>query len=643
MKHLTLDFFKEKKDKTLRLLEEYLLVLDDMQSNEKRKIQELKTELMNDKFQIVVVGEFSRGKSTFINALLGRRLLPSSAKPTTAILNIISYHPEPSINIYFHDKSKPKMTLTETEFRQLVAPKDPIIGDPESEREYEKQIEFLQSIRYAQIGYPIDICQDWIEIIDTPGTNDLDPMREQITNNIIPKSDAAILLLSATKILSESELSFLKHRLLENDIHKIFIVINFKDLLKTEEDMKKVMNYAMENLKPILKEPKIFMVAAKEALNAKRKANGEELVTRRGPIAVWDYERTGFIEFEKALSHFLQYERGAVKLQRPIQRMIKSIDVVIEKQISFERGVLNTKKDDLSEKADSIMKQIEHLEHIGQMALHDISFQLQKESSSLMQWYKKELQTIYSDALKIFNENQYLSIDALKRKIEDFLGSQERNLHLQKLQKIKTTIGDIIDKSSQHVNREWAKIDLNMDQLWKNNNDVTLPSTIIDHDIQSNPNLFSGILEELEEAWWREDSLFGKLLIGVGLAVTAILTGIGYVLGWLFGENEKVKMRRKLTQQFEQKQREKEVAFKGEWGALSKMVQNKYEQILQEQISKFKLQLQQAIDSTKLEEAEIQTRLEKIARWENKLNFIKTSLQSLYHELENTKTAEEYV
>ncbi|MBB6177319.1 ribosome biogenesis GTPase A [Anoxybacillus tengchongensis] len=642
MNHLTLNFFKEKKNQVLLLLDEYLFTLEDMKSSEKKKIEELKIEVKNDKFQIVVVGEFSRGKSTFINALLGKKLLPSSVKPTTAILNIISYSVEPCIHIYFHDKTKPTLSITEHEFSQIVAPKDPIIGDPRSESEYKKQLDFLRNISYAKIGYPIEVCKNGIEIIDTPGTNDLDPMREQITNNIIPKSDAAILLLSATKILSESELSFLKNRLLENDIHKIFIVINFKDLLKTEEDMKKVMDYATTNLKPILKEPKIFMVAAKEALNAKRKANGEVLTTRRGPIAVWDYEHTGFIEFETSLAHFLEYERGAVKLKKPIQRSIKSINEVINKQLSFERSVLKTKKEDLHTKIDSIMKQVEHLKQISQRAQKNLSFYLKKEKYEIKQWYEKALQTIYTDALQLFDDHSYLSASELGRKVEDFLGVQEREIHLQKFEQIKQAVQKSMERSSEEVNKQLGQINLEVEQLWKKeeNNDTMREIDIFTYD--TGFDLVKEVLDIIGHS--RNYNLAVKLVLGVSAVIAGIIIGgIGALFNWLSGEDEKQRMRRDLTFQFEQKKIEKIKALEEELQYLLTEVENKYKQVLQDQISRFQSQIRQMIDSTKMEETEIQTRLEKIERWETKLNMIKNSLQSLYNELEDSQKTEEYV
>ena len=56
-----------------------------------KNITEAKKNINNESFQLVVVGEFSRGKSTFINSLLGKRILPASINPTTAVLSTLVY------------------------------------------------------------------------------------------------------------------------------------------------------------------------------------------------------------------------------------------------------------------------------------------------------------------------------------------------------------------------------------------------------------------------------------------------------------------------------------------------------------------------------------------------------------------------
>lgn len=347
---------------------------------EYEKISGLKQQLQDEEFTVVVVGEFSRGKSTFINGLLGTRVLPSLVRPTTAVLNVITHNPTPSIHLHFQETNTSK-SISEEQFKKLIAPKEPLEGDEESEQEYKQQVEFISQIKYAEIGYPLPFCENGVRIIDTPGVNDLDPAREQITNTIIPTSDAAIFILAATKILSESERSFLRDRLLANDIHKIFIVINFKDLLKSEEEIEKVMTYARTELEELLPNTKIFMVAAKEALNARRIANGEELTFRGQPVEPWPIANTGFIELERALAEFLQFDRGAVKMQKPIQQATKLIDQILKKQIAFEKKTLMNQVEGVQAKVDAFIPKIDHVRKVGQEADKNLNFALKKRGS----------------------------------------------------------------------------------------------------------------------------------------------------------------------------------------------------------------------------------------------------------------------
>lgn len=224
---------KKKVDTTLQLLS-YILN-DLLQSEDAAKINLIRKQLIQDSFQIVVVGEFGRGKSMFINALLGKVILPSSPIQTTAILNHIKYEDTPSFLLHYNKGGRTKY-VSEEEFRKLVAPRKARQGDIEAEKEYEQKIEELNSIKFAEIGYPYQFGKNKVNIIDTPGINDINPISEQITNGYIPQADAAIVLLTASKILTKTEMNFIKKRILENEIQKVFFVINFKDDLESKED-----------------------------------------------------------------------------------------------------------------------------------------------------------------------------------------------------------------------------------------------------------------------------------------------------------------------------------------------------------------------------------------------------------------------
>ena len=70
---------------------------------EGKQLKELTVFLEKENFTVVVLGEFSRGKSTFINALLGKSLLPMDVLPETAVLSALLYGDEPEATIIYCD------------------------------------------------------------------------------------------------------------------------------------------------------------------------------------------------------------------------------------------------------------------------------------------------------------------------------------------------------------------------------------------------------------------------------------------------------------------------------------------------------------------------------------------------------------
>ena len=137
-------------------------------------------EMEADTFRFVVVGEFTRGKSTVINALLGERLLPSSVSPTTAVLTRISSGTDKRFRVLYRDGQSSR-EISEAAFRQLIAPLEPAYDDRKGRKQFENDRAELLRIAAVEIEHPAQFLSECVQIVDTPGTNDLDPLREQIT------------------------------------------------------------------------------------------------------------------------------------------------------------------------------------------------------------------------------------------------------------------------------------------------------------------------------------------------------------------------------------------------------------------------------------------------------------------------------
>ena len=172
------------------------------------------------RFSIAVMGEFKRGKSTFINALLGARVLPADVTPTTATLNRITYGDAPRVTIRNKDGAEYEIKLDE-------------IADYVTKLTEDGERRAAQ-IEEAVVAYPTVICQNHIDILDTPGLND-DEAMTALSLDAASKVDAVILVISALSPFSELEAKFAARLLTLANIQNLFFVASFIDKIDEDE------------------------------------------------------------------------------------------------------------------------------------------------------------------------------------------------------------------------------------------------------------------------------------------------------------------------------------------------------------------------------------------------------------------------
>lgn len=173
---------------------------------------------LDELFLIVVAGEFNSGKSALVNALLGQRVLEEGVTPTTMRITLVKY------------------------------------GD---------QIESaLGAGGIAVLTYPLDLLRE-INFVDTPGTNAVIREHEELTREFVPRSDLVLFITSADRPFTESERQFLDH--IREWGKKIVFVINKRDILAGESELREVTNFVAENAARLLgAPPEIFAVSAKQ-------------------------------------------------------------------------------------------------------------------------------------------------------------------------------------------------------------------------------------------------------------------------------------------------------------------------------------------------------------------------------------------
>src|SRR5947209_2860068 len=89
------DFLKQKERLEDLIVRQLQILTDLAMISRRQEVEKILDRLRADSFKVLVMGEFKRGKSTLINALLGKKVLPAFATPTTAIINEIKLGQEP--------------------------------------------------------------------------------------------------------------------------------------------------------------------------------------------------------------------------------------------------------------------------------------------------------------------------------------------------------------------------------------------------------------------------------------------------------------------------------------------------------------------------------------------------------------------
>ncbi|HBY76853.1 MAG TPA: dynamin family protein, partial [Cyanobacteria bacterium UBA11148] len=290
-----------------------------------RDIENALVQVENQTFSVVVVGEFKRGKSTFINALLGQDILPSDILPTTATINRVVFGSTPSVTIHFKDGSDQSIAI-----EQLANYVTKLTSDAEA---------VSSRVQEALIRYPLHYCRNGVEIIDTPGLSDDDIMTE-VTLSVLRRTEVVIMVTSAISPFAESEGVFLTETLLKQGINHILFVVNGIDHFKRAEDADRILQSITQRIKKHIHDwatcqfgeesqeynaymkrvgtPRVYGLSSQQALQAKRTRDTFLL------------KHSKFQEFETSLSRLLTEERQRISLQMSVEAAIAAANQILK-------------------------------------------------------------------------------------------------------------------------------------------------------------------------------------------------------------------------------------------------------------------------------------------------------------------------
>lgn len=255
-------------------------------------------------FLLCVVGEYNSGKSSLINALLGRRVVAEGVVPTTAEVTVLRYA-------------------------------DGGVGEsppaPEGVVVLAEDVEMLKTV----------------SLVDSPGTNAIDRRHEALTKEYLPLCDLVLFVTSADRPFSESERLFLQS--IRAWGKKCVLLINKADLLADGDARAQVVDFVRTSSRALLgRSPEVFTVSSRQALQAKEGSTAG----RSGDL----WEASGFEPLEMYISQNLDAdERLRIKLAS-VASVASTVGEVYVDRLAVESAVIEADNAALSTVADLVAK-----------------------------------------------------------------------------------------------------------------------------------------------------------------------------------------------------------------------------------------------------------------------------------------------
>ncbi|MEM9806733.1 MAG: dynamin family protein [Cyanobacteria bacterium P01_D01_bin.56] len=279
-------------------------------------------------FRIMVLGDMKRGKSTFLNALLGQPLLPSNVNPCTALLTVLRYGDSPGVTVHFIDGTSEQLAMDTFTQRYTIDPTEARQSRP------------FDHVSHAVITYPLPLLKNGVEIVDSPGLNDTEA-RNQLSLGYIQNCHAILFVLRATQPCTLAERRYL-HNYLQNKGLSLFFLLNAWDHIKDsllDPDDPQELAQAETRLHQVFRstlgdycgdryDQRVFPISALEVLRQRMK-------TPDAPI-----RDAGFARLLAVLDEFLTQERARAEFE-PVVTLSQRVLAELTEKLQLRRALLD--------------------------------------------------------------------------------------------------------------------------------------------------------------------------------------------------------------------------------------------------------------------------------------------------------------
>ena len=350
---------------------------------------------------ILICGEFKRGKSTFVNALIGRKVCPTDTDICTSTVTCIKYG------------EKVKATRLYGDFSNL---KTQEIDFDDIERYTVGSAEEIDNTVCIEIELPLPELQKGMTIIDTPGVGGLDPRHAALTNFFLPRADITLFMTDVNEPLTTTELDYFKNKVLQYARYNAVIVnkADLKDEKQVEEIRQDTLNKVASYTQVEAKDLHILSVSSADCIREETDMGNFPALKKLINQLIKDVKMESLAELRDTFSEQLGFVITPLQVQL---NQIESPSVDQIKELSIKKENIDTQLKDLSDPQSSFRL--------------SINKKMSAERESIIMWLNNECIMLANDGFNALlhddratssNGGKWLG-EQIKQKIDE-LGSE---------------------------------------------------------------------------------------------------------------------------------------------------------------------------------------------------------------------------
>jgi len=408
-------------------------------------LNELSEKLIFNQFYLVIVGLFKRGKSSIINALIGRELAPVAVTPLTSVITFFQYGPVTSAEVYFKNGTNVPIDLHDIYL---------YISEENNPRNH-------RNVEYVRIKTKAEVLENII-LVDTPGLGSVFSHNTNTTIEFLPRIDAALFVLSADVPISKADEEFLKK--IKDNIPDVLFVLNKYDLL-TPEELEKMIKYNVSMLREIFRdeneETELIPVSARDFFRSSSSGSGvndpgnirmlrekinQKIVGSRDEIILFRSTRQ-LIGITDQLNALLKVKSDTLKmpvseLEKKRESMQQSIDYLASGKEDFDAVVRSRINQLIASVTGQTEQKRKHLEQYHYNLLrenpeaawkivrqsdadkyfHDLADQIMKEFDMLKNSLEQSVKEEFSNILLQYSTLSRSFLSEIIRQMNEVLG-----------------------------------------------------------------------------------------------------------------------------------------------------------------------------------------------------------------------------